>query len=576
MALLVKFIAVENKAEIDHEEYVNIILSSLCNAGLIKYMMLPLEEMEDGGSPVKELDDEGNVFAVHFNSISNNKPDNWEIYFCFGTYNDSKQLEIIIQSDTYTVELTNDFLEKIKFEIKKSIVKDWNTIIWLIDKDSECLSFDLYARIYTIENLLRELINEVMVKQYGTMWWDWLIPYDMKEKHRARLKEYKAKIRSFNNVDDRLMSIDIDDLSRILTLVRYKWNPEYSEEVNGLLNGVQKCVDSKLRELLEEQRVEDVNLWETHFSKYLPEDFVSNFKLFSKDRNHVMHNKLIDRVAYRTMKELAEKIEINLLEALEKQRKLVLSKEEKKQIERKQQMERDMLEAADHECRENDAGVSIRSQDEIRELFQESVEEFVTALTEELRFREDIEVEEEDTSLSEDEGPLLMIWSKVDQKELHISYRLSIVDGEGADSVLQILCKGQTYDFCENINYVNAEVEKDEDSGLYVAIIHDELSGVDDAAEALYGFIEDELQDYCEIVSQEDLVESVPCSECGEECICTNENLLEVGTCVNCGHVNEIYQCNRCGAWFNAEWDGSHGEDGISFCQNCLDYVEAE
>lgn len=204
-----------------------------------------------------------------------------------------------------------------------------------------------------------------------------------------------------------------------------------------------------------------------------------------------------------------------------------------------------MLEAADHECRENDAGVSIRSEDEIRELFQESVEEFVTALTEELRFREDIEVEEEDTSLSDDEGPLLMIWSKVDQKELHIRYHLSIIDGEGTDSVLQILCKGQTYDFCENINYVNAEVEKDEDSGLYVAIIQDELSGVDDAAEALYGFIEDELQDYCEIVSQEDLVESVPCSECGEECICTNENLLEVGTCVNCGHVNEIYQCDQ-------------------------------
>ena len=105
-------------------------------------------------------------------------------------------------------------------------------------------------------------------------------------------------------------------------------------------------------------------------------------------------------------------------------------------------------------------------------------------------------------------------------------------------SVLQILCKEQTYDFCENINYVNAEVEKDEDSGLYVAIIQDELSGVDDAAEALYGFIEDEIQDYCEIVSQEDLVESVPCSECGEECICTNGNFLEVGTCVNCGHVN--------------------------------------
>lgn len=40
---------------------------------------------------------------------------------------------------------------------------------------------DLYAKIYKIENLLRELINEVMVKQYGTKWWELLVPYDIKE-----------------------------------------------------------------------------------------------------------------------------------------------------------------------------------------------------------------------------------------------------------------------------------------------------------------------------------------------------------------------------------------------------------
>lgn len=94
------------------------------------------------------------------------------------------------------------------------------------------------------------------------------------------MKEYKAKIRSFNNVDDRLMAIDIDDLGKILTLIRYRWTPVYSEEINGLINGVQRCVDSKQRELL-------------------PSD------------------------------------------------------EEKHQIERQQRMERQMLEEADHTCREN-------------------------------------------------------------------------------------------------------------------------------------------------------------------------------------------------------------------------------
>mgnify|MGYP004561607759 FL=1 len=189
--------------------------------------MLTPDEMKDKENPVRELDDEENHFFINFNSVSMDKSDNWGIHFLFGTYNDAKQLEITIQSDTYNVELMNDFLEKLKLGIKKSIVKDWEDIIWLIDKDSECLSFDLYAKIYKIENLLRELINEVMVKQYGTKWWELLVPYDIKEKHKARLKEYKTKIRSFNNVDDRLLAIDIDDLGRILTLIRYKWNPVY-------------------------------------------------------------------------------------------------------------------------------------------------------------------------------------------------------------------------------------------------------------------------------------------------------------------------------------------------------------
>lgn len=576
MSLLVKFIAAENKKEIEHEQYVAHIFEDLCESGLIENIMLTPSEMKYGEGAVKQLDEEGNSYFVHFNSKSMEKSDNWKICFHFGTYNKSKQLEVTIESDTYIVVPQNSFLEKLKLRIKNCIVKDWNDIIWLIDRDSECLSLDLYAKIYKAENLLRELINEVMVKQYGTMWWDFLVPYDMKEKHKARLKEYKTKIPSFNNVDDRLMAIDIDDLGRILTLVRYKWNPLYDEEINGLLNGLQNCVESKLRELLEEQRVEDVNIWKNHFSKYLSDDFIGKFKIFARDRNHVMHNKLIDRVAYHAMKELATQIEDSLLEALEKQRRLVLSKEEKEQIERQQQIERYMMEELDHECRENDAGVTIRSKDEIQELFQESVAELVTAIIEELRFRDDIEIEEDDTNLSDLDGLLLVITSKIDECELHIRYDLTIADGEGEDSTLQMFCDEEDMKFITSINYKNAEVEMDEESGLYVPVIQDEMEEIDNAVTELVDFIEDELQDYREMLSPEDIADSVSCSECDEEFICINEDILPFGTCVNCGHVNELCQCDRCGVWFNVEWDGVCDSDGVAFCQNCMDEMEAE
>lgn len=42
MALLVKFIAVDNKTEIEHPEYVNKIYQSLCSAGLkLQYSRIP-------------------------------------------------------------------------------------------------------------------------------------------------------------------------------------------------------------------------------------------------------------------------------------------------------------------------------------------------------------------------------------------------------------------------------------------------------------------------------------------------------------------------------------------------------
>ena len=44
---------------------------------------------------------------------------------------------------------------------------------------------------------------------------------------------------------------------------------------------------------------------------------------------------------------------------------------------------------------------------------------------------------------------------------------------------------------------------------------------------------------------------------------------------MNCGYVNKIHECERCGQWFNSEEDGMY-EDGIAICQNCLDEYEEE
>lgn len=571
--MLVKFIVVDNKRQIaDNYEYINAIYTKINLGGLIKSVNIDPEADAFGCGPIIELDDEGNVFLLEFNSKEEQKSNIWSIYFVYGTYNDSKQLEISIYSDTYKPEVSEGYLEKLKVKIKNSIKRDWSKVIWLVDKDSECLSICLYSQIYKVENLMREIINEVMTKQYGTSWWKSFVPDNIREKHSSRFKEYKAKVQSFADVDEKLMSIDIDDLGKLIKLQRFKWNPTFNDKINAFLSGGKKYNDTIVREELKKQTNVEIDLWEEHFSKYLPEDFNNRYETFTKDRNHIMHNKLIDRLAFKTMKATIDQIEEDLIKAIESVRNQILSNEEKVEIEKQKLIEKKMLEELDHECRENDAGVSIKYASEIEELFRDSMDLISTGVEEILRFRNDLDIT---VNYARDgySGKMFSIISRIDETGFEFTYDMMIDSSEGAESTLEISCGNEI--FCTTIQYQNGAVEYDDDSGLYMPITEDEISDIDSVIDDIVKFINQELPSYLQNANSEDIVEYLECCECGMEAICINENILPIGTCMNCGYLNEIHECERCHFWFNSNEVGEVLDD-ISFCQNCIDRMEEE
>ena len=153
---------------------------------------------------------------MYFEFDSGYDKQNWKLKFEFGTYNLSSQLQISILSDDYILKVEEQYLEKLKVEIKNKLKEKCRNIIWLVDKDSELLSIDLFPMIYRNENLARQLINEIMNKVYGIKWWEYFVPKDIFGKHKARLAGYKSSCPRFRNIDDRLMSIDIGDLKTML------------------------------------------------------------------------------------------------------------------------------------------------------------------------------------------------------------------------------------------------------------------------------------------------------------------------------------------------------------------------
>lgn len=574
MKMLVKFIAVGCKKPIaNNESYIMEIYKSINSARMIKSLNLTPDEVTFGAGPLRPIDDEDNVFLLQFNSEDNGKADIWSVYFQYGTFNDSKQLEITIYSDTYSPNVDNEYLEKLKLKLKKTIRRDWDKIIWLVDKDSECLSIALYPQIYQIENLMREVLNEVMNKQYGTTWWDTFAPTKMKETHSKRMKEFKAKVPSFNDVDEKLICIDISDLSELMTLKRYCWKPAFDGKISGMLNGLQTYNDGIVREQLLKQREIEVDLWREQFSKYFQDDFIERYCALARDRNHIMHNKLLDRSVYVSIKVSADRIQEDLVKALEELHNIILSKEEKFEVEKQRQIEMQMLEELDHECRENDANVSIRNRCEIKFMFVDCLNSFVGDVEEHLRFRNDITISLDNNFHKSYMGSVMLIKSNNDDSVLELKCEMDIDDSEGADSTLSIYDTDK--EFRTQLVYTNGAVEYDYDSGLYMPITQDEIGTVEGMVNDLMEVIDEEIPYYKERACEEDIAEFVTCSECGDDAICINEDVLPEGTCMNCGYVNNIYPCERCSSWFNID-EGGILEDDIAICQNCLEDYEEE
>lgn len=586
MKTLVKFSTINNVQPLDNLfTYVENVVIELLENGLITKVIIGQTTLDFGdSSPIDEIAD--NVFAVEFVYSKENINTHWQLVFEFGTFSSSKQLEITISSDDYIIETSNNYLEQLKLAIKKSIKDDWKEIVWLMDKDSEMLSIELYPSIYRVENLARQLINEIMTKEYGIEWWEVYVPIYIKKKHRARMSGYKSTVPGFTNVNERLMSIDIGDLISIFTLKEKKWVPVFDGEINHFLNGHSEMKLEKVREKLVEQMETTRDLWTEQFSKYLSNDFIEYLKEFELNRNHVVHNKLIDRTAYISILRSIQKVEKELKDGLHKVSETVISTEQRKAIAEQVEMERKEQEAALYDIMESEAGVKIRSVEEIIELYDEHLYEFYTEFQSNLRFRNDIEIGDyQNISSSEDTGVLFEVKYKIDDETAEVSYGLeSIIDLQGEESTVNISIRIGNENYSKSVRYINGEVSFNSYQGNYMPETQDEFSMLDleELMEGLVEFIDEHFENKREKIDSEmysiikdggsSPVADISCWGCGEEYICIDENYGVFGQCLSCGEMINISVCDRCGCHF----EGEPSEDELNFCENCLDHFENE
>lgn len=576
MEPLVDFLMVSNTQSEDDDwfAYTKSIINNLLDKKLITQVVTTQPTLDFGNSsPIIFI--ENNIFAIDFIYSKDGHDTHWKLVFEFGTFNLSNQLQITIYSNDYKIEIGNNYLEQLKLSIKNVIKSDWEKIVWLTDKDSEMLSIELYPSIYRVENLTRQLINEVMIKEYGIEWWDIYVPAHIRDKHRSRLRGYKSIVSGFANVDERLMSIDIGDLISIFMLQEKKWAPVFNNEISQFLTGHSEMKLEKLKKILSVQMYTTKDLWAEQFSKYLSNNFIGNLKKFELNRNHVAHNKLIDRAAYTTILNSIHIVEEELKSGLKKVSENIISSEQREIIAEQLEMKGQEQEAALHEIMESEAGVEIRTSEEILDLFDEHLCEFHSEFQTNLRFRNDIEISDYQNIISSaDTGALFEIKYKINDETANVSYSIeSIIDSQGAESAINILVQLGKEFYSKQIRYINGEVSFNSYQGNYMPETQDEfnISDVDELTEGLIDFIGTHFENMREYIDSEmfsiikdggqNPLADIPCWKCGEEYICVDENYGTFGQCLNCGEMNEIAICSRCECFF----EGDANEEELFF-----------
>lgn len=429
----------------------------------------------------------------------------YEIYFTFATYNNTKQLKININSNITNQELefntinkSKNFTEQLKICLKDNILysdykkseKEWEKCIWLLDRQSEIYASNLYIKIYMTENLLREFINNVMIRVYGVNWWNEVIPENISsKKDNSKIKAYKDTVYSLKDIDEILMCLDIVDLIDILKLKFYKWKCTSDIIIEKNIIALKKrlnqtkIVNMSTREIasinailekLVSQLEEKGNLWDEYFSKYLDDKFLDKIRIFNKNRNHIAHNKLVDRQAYESIQTNINFISDSLKKAIN-QFDLDFKSLEMDELERRVNQYDDYIE----ELMESESGVNINSTEQILHIFENTIEDLYKEISDRLRFRTDIETEIYiDVRLNEyDEESFFKIYSLVTKEEIEINCISSIDDSEGEVSELNIGLK-YNEEIIKNytITYTNGAISYDSEQCTYIPEIEDKIN----------------------------------------------------------------------------------------------------
>lgn len=508
----------------------------------------------------------------------------YEVFFVFDK-REENNIQLHIEIESPTIESPdfetryNKTLELLKLALKNRVSRDWQSCTWLIDDQSEYLCAELYPHFFRLENRIRAFVNEVLIQHMGQNWLNYPGLEQYKESIRGMENSFKQTVPQFANINSSLLSMTLEMLSELMQDAKvYSSNTVLTSADISMINEHLKGQNTKAaRDFIRKKRDIEIDLWNDVFSQYFtdPDQFVTELKQFTKSRNHIAHNKLITlAVFYQIYNELSI-FGTNVQTATAAFERKNASEEllytwqyEQEQEEYDEQSLRDRI--------FGETGVEICDEDEIYELFCQTVTELYDTLWDRYHYDPCFDVSDMEIPVKDGTTKVCVIKSNASDEELTLYVSIVLDDDMDSSSYLTIEAKhGEDVIAKAECTYHNGEGHEGEE-GLCVADSDSEYidTEVHDFLEDLIDYIEEDLNPYVKQVAAMEYecgrhggtspVADFACQECGKDGVSITEDLLPIGKCCYCGYENEYYVCELCGTVY----DDMGGDEHL--CNGCM------
>lgn len=194
--------------------------------------------------------------------------------------------------------LANSIWYELKEKMLELLHGNYDQIFWLADSQNMKIATDLYSRLHTLENYLREIINSYMSIKHGGDWFEKYSYEDYINKYLKFSEWFRgSRYNLYKKVDNHLYNLEIDDIFVALKAAKKK---QITNVVKRALEDIKKHEKENATEIASVELLDSPSLWEEeNFDEIFSRTVVGRWKEdLSKRRNMVAHNKMICRDMY--------------------------------------------------------------------------------------------------------------------------------------------------------------------------------------------------------------------------------------------------------------------------------------